>query len=53
MWQCILRIEWAEGGTLGEDASMANLRGIAAPVLRESWRQNCGMNSKEELVDEY
>lgn len=53
MWQYFLGIEWAEGGTVGRDAAMANLRGIAVPILRESWRQKYGMNNKEELVDEY
>lgn len=53
MWQCFLGIEWAEGSTVGKDEAVANLKEIAVPISRGSWRQMYGMNNKEELVDEY
>lgn len=53
MWQCVLEIEWAEGITVGKDAAMASSRGIAVPILRDSWRQKYGMNNTKKLVDEH
>lgn len=50
MLLCVKQVEKLWQGFLGKAAAMANLRGIAVPILRDSWRQKCGMNNKEKLV---